>query len=137
MTDITPTAHADLDVVIAELRGAAVPADSVVIHIRDGHVVGAYAPDGPRQARHEAAATTIIEAALDDYATAHGHHSCGWNQIRTALDAFTPEKGEPDWTSLFAYMAGREDGLWLRAALPTCPETDFFHQTACLAQEHL
>lgn len=31
---------------VAELRNAAVPADSAVIHIRDGFVVGAYAPDG-------------------------------------------------------------------------------------------
>ena len=42
MTDNT-TARADL---VAELRNAAVPADSAVIHVRDGFVVGAYAPDG-------------------------------------------------------------------------------------------
>lgn len=130
----TFTARADL---VAELRNAAVPADSAVIHIRDGFVVGAYAPDGPRQVRHETTAATIVEAALDDYATAHGHRPYGWDQIRTALDAFAPEKGEPDWTSTFLYMAGREDGLWLRVALPTCPKESFIHQTACLAQEYL
>lgn len=121
----------------AELRLAAVPEDSAVIHIRDGFVVGAYAPDGPRQVRHETTAATIVEAALDDYTTAHGHHRCGWDQVCQALNAFTPEKGEPDWTSTFIYMLGREDGLWVRVALPTCPEKDFAHQTACLTQEYL
>ena len=117
----------------AELRLAAVPEDSAVIHIRDGFVVG----DGPRQVRHETTAATIVEAALDDYTTAHGHRPYGWDQIRTALDAFTPEKGEPDWTSTFLYMLGRQDGLWLRVALPTCPKESFIHQTACLTQEYL
>lgn len=65
MTDNT-TARADL---VAELRNAAVPADSAVIHVRDGLVVGAYAPDGPRQVRHETTAASIVEAALDDVAT--------------------------------------------------------------------
>ena len=121
----------------AELRNAAVPADSAVIHVRDGFVVGAYAPDGPRQVRHETTAATIVEAALDDYATAHGHRPCGWGQVCQALTEFTPEKGEPDWTDTFLYMLGREDELWLRVALPTCPEKDFAHQTACLTQEYL
>lgn len=130
----TATARPNL---AAELRLAAVPEDSAVIHVRDGFVVGTYAPDGPRQVRHETTAATIVEAALDDYATAHGHRPCGWDQICQALDAFTPEKGEPDWTETFLYMLGREDGLWLRVALPTCPEKDFVHQTACLTQEYL
>lgn len=130
----TATARADF---AAELRNAAVPADSAVIHVRDGFVVGAYAPDGPRQVRHETTAATIVEAALDDYATAHGHRPCGWGQVCQALTEFTPEKGEPDWTDTFLYMLGREDGLWLRVALPTCPEKDFAHQTACLTQEYL
>ena len=121
----------------AELRNAAVPADSAVIHIRDGFVVGAYAPDGQRQVRHETTATSIVEAALDDYATAHGHRPCGWGQVCQALNEFTPEKGEPDWTDTFLYMLGRQDGLWVRVALPTCPEKDFAHQTACLTQEYL
>mgnify|MGYP000850704440 CR=1 FL=1 len=121
----------------AKLRLAAVPEDSAVIHIRDGYVVGAYAPDGPRQVRHETTAATIVEAALDDYATAHGHRPYGWDQIRTALDAFAPEKGEPDWTSTFLYMLHRQDGLWVRVALPTCPKESFIHQTACLTQEYL
>lgn len=127
----TFTARADL---VAELRNAAVPADSAVIHVRGGFVVGAYAPDGPRQTRHETTAATIVEAALDEYATTHGHRPRGWDQIRTALDAFTPEKGEPNWTDTFLYMLGRQDGLWLRVALPTCPEKDFAHQTACLTE---
>ena len=127
----TFTARADL---AAELRNAAVPADSAVIHIRDGFVVGAYAPDGPRQVRHETTATSIVEAALDDYATAHGHRPCGWGQVCQALNEFTPEKGEPDWTDTFLYMLGRQDGLWARVALPTCPEKDFAHQTACLTE---